>query len=63
MRFNSSQELIELGGRVTYHADAVSIRDNENKRTRYAYLSTNSPRCTNNWFMCSCVFSHLHQKI
>jgi hypothetical protein len=40
---------------VAYHANAVSIKDNENKRTRNASLSADSPNCARNWPMCSCV--------
>lgn len=36
------QELIELGDRVGYHANAVLARDSVNKRTQKASLSTNS---------------------
>jgi hypothetical protein len=41
---------------VAYHANAVPIKDNENKRTRNAYVLVNSPNCAKNWPMCSCVF-------
>jgi hypothetical protein len=37
---------------VAYHANAVPAKDNENKRTRNAYVSTNSPNCTKNCPMC-----------
>jgi hypothetical protein len=40
---------------VAYYAKAVPVRDNENKRTRNASLSTNSPNCTRNWPNCSCA--------
>jgi hypothetical protein len=36
---------MELGGRAAYHAKAVPVRDKENKRTRNASPSANSPRC------------------
>jgi hypothetical protein len=38
-----------------YHAKAVPVRDKENKRTRKASPSANSPRCARNWTTCSCV--------
>jgi hypothetical protein len=41
---------------VAYHADAVPVEDNENKRTRNASVSANSPNCPKNWPMCSHVF-------
>jgi hypothetical protein len=40
---------------VTYHANAVPFKDNENKRTQNASVSTNSPNCARNWPKCSCV--------
>jgi hypothetical protein len=40
---------------VAYHANAVPIRDNENKQTRNAFVSANSPNCARNWPMCSCM--------
>jgi hypothetical protein len=36
-------------------ANAVPVRDNENKQTWNASMSTNSPNCARNWPMCSCV--------
>jgi hypothetical protein len=41
---------------VAYHANAVLVKNNENKRTRNASVLANSPNCANNWPMCSCVF-------
>jgi hypothetical protein len=41
---------------VAYHANAVPVRDNENKRTRNVSVSANSPNCAKNWPMCSRVF-------
>jgi hypothetical protein len=38
---------------VAYHANVVPVKDNENKRTRNASVSTNSPNCARNWHMCS----------
>jgi hypothetical protein len=46
---------MELGGRATYHAKEVPVRDKENKRTRNDSPSANSPRCARNWPICSCV--------
>jgi hypothetical protein len=40
---------------VAYHANAIHVKDNENKHTRYASVSTNSANCTKNWPMCSHV--------
>jgi hypothetical protein len=40
---------------VAYQANVVPVRDNENKRTRNASVSTNSPNCARNWLICSCV--------
>jgi hypothetical protein len=40
---------------VAYHAIAVLVKDNENKRTRNASVSANSPNCAKNWAMCSRV--------
>jgi hypothetical protein len=40
---------------VAYLANAVPVKDNENKRTRNASVSANSPNCAKNWPMCSCV--------
>jgi hypothetical protein len=40
---------------VAYHANAVPVNDNENKRTRNAFVSTNFPNCARNWPMCSRV--------
>jgi hypothetical protein len=47
---------MELGGKVAYHTNAVPVRDNENKRTRNASMSANSPNCAKNWPICSRVF-------
>jgi hypothetical protein len=44
---------------VAYHANAVPVKDNENKRTRNASVSANSPNCAKNWPMCSRVFFSL----
>jgi hypothetical protein len=42
---------------VSYHVNAVPVKDNENKRTRNASVSANSPNCAKNWSMCShCSF-------
>jgi hypothetical protein len=46
---------MELGGRAMYHAKVVLVKDKENKRTRKASPTTNSPRCARNWPTCSCV--------
>jgi hypothetical protein len=40
---------------VAYHANVVPVKDNENKRTRNASVSANSPNCAKNWLMCSRV--------
>jgi hypothetical protein len=40
---------------VAYHANAVLIKDNENKRTWNASVSAISHNCANNWHMCSRV--------
>jgi hypothetical protein len=40
---------------VAYHATAVPVQDNENKRTQNASVSANSPNCAKNWSMCSRV--------
>jgi hypothetical protein len=40
---------------VAYHANVVPVKDNENKRTRNAYVSANSPNRARNWSMCSPV--------
>jgi hypothetical protein len=47
---------MELGGKVAYHANAVPVRDNENKLTRNASVFANSPNCAKNWPICSRVF-------
>jgi hypothetical protein len=47
----SPHDEIELGGKVAYHANAVPVKDNENKRTRNASVSANSPNCAKNWPM------------
>jgi hypothetical protein len=47
---------MELGGKVAYHANTVPVRDNENKRTRNASVSGNSPNCAKNWPICLRVF-------
>jgi hypothetical protein len=46
---------MELGGRVTYHAKAIPIRDKENKRIRNASPLANLPRCAINWPTYPCV--------
>jgi hypothetical protein len=46
---------MELGGRTTYHAKSLPVRDKENKRTRNASPSANLPNCARNWPICSCV--------
>jgi hypothetical protein len=38
----------ELGGSVAYHANAVPVKDNENKCTRNTVMSTNSPNYAKN---------------
>jgi hypothetical protein len=40
---------------VAYHVNAVPVKDNENKRTRNASVSANSPNCAKNWSICSRV--------
>jgi hypothetical protein len=40
---------------VAYHANAVPIEDNENKRTRNASALVNSPNYAINWSKCLCV--------
>jgi hypothetical protein len=40
---------------VAYHVNAVPVKDNENKCTRNASVSANSPNCAKNWSMCSHV--------
>jgi hypothetical protein len=40
---------------VAYHANEVPVKDNENKRTRNASVSANSPNCAKNWPMSSRV--------
>jgi hypothetical protein len=37
---------------VAYRANAVPVKDNENKRTRNACVSANSLNCAKNWPMC-----------
>jgi hypothetical protein len=37
---------------VAYHANVVLVNHNENKRTRNASVSANSPNCARNWPMC-----------
>jgi hypothetical protein len=46
---------MKLGAMAAYHAKAVPVRDKENKRTRKAFPSANSPMCARNWPTCSCV--------
>jgi hypothetical protein len=41
---------------VAYHANAVPVKDNENKRMQNASVSANSPNYAKNWPMCSRVF-------
>jgi hypothetical protein len=43
---------------VVYHANAVPVKDNENKRTRNTSMSANSPNCAKNWPMGSRVLFH-----
>jgi hypothetical protein len=40
---------------VAYHANAVPVKDNENKHTQNVSMSTNSLNCARNWPMCSRV--------
>jgi hypothetical protein len=40
---------------VAYHANAVPVKDNENRHTWNASVSANSPNCARNWPMCSRV--------
>jgi hypothetical protein len=40
---------------VAYHANAVPVKDNENKRTQSASLLTNSHNYARNWPICSRV--------
>jgi hypothetical protein len=40
---------------VAYHVNVVPVKDNENKQTRNASVSANSPNCAKNWLMCSRV--------
>jgi hypothetical protein len=47
---------------VAYHANAVPVKYNENKRTRNASVSTNSPSAKN-WPMCSRMFFPWSPKI
>ena len=48
---------------MAYHANTVPVKDNENKRTRNASVSANSPNCARNW-PCVHVCSFLgHPKI
>jgi hypothetical protein len=47
---------------VAYHANAVHVKDNENKRTRNTSMSANSPICARNWPMCSRVLFPLSPK-
>jgi hypothetical protein len=47
---------------MAYHVNAVPVKDNENKRTRNASVSANSPNCANNWSMCSRVLFFRHPK-
>ena len=51
----SPHDKMELGGSVAYHVNVVPIKDNENKRTRNASVSANSPNCAKNWSMRSRV--------
>jgi hypothetical protein len=46
-------------GRVAYHAKAVPVRDNKNKRMRKASLLANSPKCATNWCESSRPLSYL----
>lgn len=45
--------------RVAYHAKAVPVRDNKNKRMRKASLLANSPKCATNWCESSRPLSYL----
>jgi hypothetical protein len=40
---------------MVYQANAVPVRDNENKRTWNASISTNSPNYARSWPLCSYV--------
>jgi hypothetical protein len=40
---------------VAYHVNAIPVKDNENKQTWNASVSTNSPNYAKNWLMCSRV--------
>jgi hypothetical protein len=51
----SPNDKMELGGSVAYQADAVHVKDNENKRTRNASVLVNSHNCAKNWSTCSRV--------
>jgi hypothetical protein len=44
---------MELGESVAYHANAIPVKDNENKRTRNASVLANSPNYAKNWSICS----------
>jgi hypothetical protein len=48
---------------VAYHANAVPVKDNENKHTRNASVSANSPNCAKHRPMCSRMFFLGHPKI
>jgi hypothetical protein len=39
---------MELGESVAYQANAVPVKDNENKRTLNASMLANSPNCAKN---------------
>jgi hypothetical protein len=42
-------------GKAAYHAEVVSVRDNENKHMQNASLSANSSKCARKCPKCSCV--------
>jgi hypothetical protein len=44
---------------VAYHANAIPVKDNENKHTQNAFVSANSPNCAKNWPMCFANLSFL----
>jgi hypothetical protein len=48
---------------VAYHAKAVPVKDNENKRTRNASVSANSPNCARNCLCVHACFFLSHPKI
>jgi hypothetical protein len=49
---------MEIGGGAAYHTKAVPVRDKENKRTRKASPSANSPQVCSElayMFVCACT--------